>query len=95
MRTMSDTKRQSPEDSGPEEIWETTKKIEKLETNSVIGNPGFPLINQNILFFLDHKSQMAFRQTCFCQTSRMSHFGELPDVVLPKIALKTPKSPVK
>ena len=27
-------------------------------------------------------------QTCFCQTSRMFYFGELPDVVLAKIAQK-------
>ena len=30
----------------------------------VIGNPGLPVITQNILFYLDHKSQMAFRQVC-------------------------------
>ena len=38
--------------------------ITKLETNCIIGNPGFPSVNQNILFYLDHKSQMAFRQVC-------------------------------
>ena len=38
--------------------------ITKLEINNVIGNPGFPGINQNILFYLDHESQMAFRQVC-------------------------------
>ena len=27
----------------------------------------------------------------FCQTSRMSHFGELPDVVWPKISQKRQK----
>ena len=36
----------------------------KLETIRVIGNSGFPMINQNILFCLDHKSQMAFRSVC-------------------------------
>ena len=30
-------------------------------------------------------------QTCFCQTSRMSHFGELLDVVWPKTAQKRQK----
>ena len=30
----------------------------------VIGNPGLPVITQNILFYLDHGSQMAFRQVC-------------------------------
>ena len=55
---MSDTKRQTPE-----EIQEM--KIPKMEeTNTIIGNPGFPGINQSILFCLDHKSQMAFRQVC-------------------------------
>ena len=55
---MSGTKRQAPE-----EIQETKKKIPKL-MNTVIGNPGFPDINKNILFCLDHKSQIAFRQVC-------------------------------
>ena len=59
----SGTKRQAPEDPEPEEIQETKKKISKLEeTNMVIANPAFPFINQNILFGLDHKSQMSFRQ---------------------------------
>jgi len=57
---MSRTKRQASE-----EIWDTKNKIPKLEeTNMVIGNPGFPGINQIILSCLDHKSQMAFRQVC-------------------------------
>ena len=34
------------------------------QVNTIIGNPGFPGINQNILFRLDHKSQMAFKQVC-------------------------------
>ena len=61
---MFDNKREAPEDQTTEEIWETKQKIARLETNSVIGNPGYPGINQNILFCLDHKSQMAFRQVC-------------------------------
>ena len=32
--------------------------------NVVIGNPGFSCINQIILSFLDHESQMSFRQVC-------------------------------
>ena len=50
---------------------ETKNKIAKLDSeilcnqvNTIIGNPGFPGINQNILFCLDHKSQMAYRQVC-------------------------------
>ena len=50
---------------------ETKNKIAKLDSeilcnqvNTIIGNAGFPGINQNILFCLDHKSQMAFRQVC-------------------------------
>ena len=31
-------------------------------------------------------------QICFSQTSRLSYFGELPDVVLPKIAQKRKNS---
>ena len=38
--------------------------IEKVETKIVIGNPGFSDINQTILSYLDHQSQMAFRQVC-------------------------------
>ena len=38
---------------------------------------------------------IGINQTCFCQTSRMSHFGELPDVVLPKIAKKCQNSQLK
>ena len=56
---MTSTKRKPSEG-----IWEMKPKIMKLKTNSIIGNPGFPSINQNILFYLDHKSQMAFRQVC-------------------------------
>ena len=47
-----------------EGIMEIKQNITKLETNSIIGNPGFLGINQNILFYLDHESQMAFRQVC-------------------------------
>ena len=36
----------------------------ECDTETLIGNPGFPGINQNILFSMDHKSQMAFRQVC-------------------------------
>ena len=54
----------SVEELGSEGIWEMKKMITKLETNSIIGNPGFLGINQNILFYLDHESQMAFRQVC-------------------------------
>ena len=50
---------------------ESKNKVAKLDSeilcnqvNTIIGNPGFPVINQNILFSLDHKSQMAFRQVC-------------------------------
>ena len=32
--------------------------------NSVIGNPGFSSINQIILSYLDHQSQMSFRSVC-------------------------------
>ena len=48
----------------PEEIQDTKKILKMEETNSIIGNPAFPLINENILFCLDHKSQMTFRQVC-------------------------------
>ena len=54
----------SVEELGSEGIWEMKQMITKLETNSIIGNPGFLGINQNILFYLDHESQMAFRQVC-------------------------------
>ena len=36
----------------------------ECDTDTIIGNPGFPSINQNILFSMDHNSQMAFRQVC-------------------------------
>ena len=35
-----------------------------------------------------------YLQTCFCQTSRLSHLGKLPDVVWPKIAQKRQKPEV-
>ena len=56
---MSGSKRKPSEG-----IWEINQKITKLEFNSIIGNPAFPGINQQILFYLDHESQMAFRQVC-------------------------------
>ena len=52
-------------------IHETKNKIPKLDSellgnqvNTILGNPGFPVINQNILFCLNQKSQMTFRQVC-------------------------------
>ena len=56
---MSGSKRKPSEG-----IWEINQKITKLEFNSIIGHPAFPGINQHILFYLDHESQMAFRQVC-------------------------------
>ena len=47
-----------------EGILEINQKITKLEINSIIGNPAFPGINQRILFYLDHESQIVFRQVC-------------------------------
>ena len=51
MNTMSGfgAKQQVHEDPGLEGIWEKKKKIAKFETNIVIGNTGFPGINQNIV----------------------------------------------
>merc|ERR1712016_140383 len=48
----------------PDGIQETKKEFADLEANTIIGNPGLPSINQNILSCLDHKSQMTFRQVC-------------------------------
>ena len=48
-------------------VQETRKEIANLNLHAslvIIGNPGFPHINQNILSCLDHKSQMAFKQVC-------------------------------
>ena len=56
----SDIQSQAP----PDAIQETKKEFANLEANTIIGNPGFQCINEKILFFLDHKSQMAFRQVC-------------------------------
>ena len=36
------------------------------EGANVLGNPGFSSINQSILSYLDHKSQMSFRQVSQC-----------------------------
>ena len=52
------------EEQGSEGILEMKQKITKLETNNITSNAGFPSINQNILLYLDHESQMAFRQVC-------------------------------
>ena len=51
----------------PDGIQETRKEFANLNQQAslvVIGNPGFPRINQNILSCLDHKSQMTFRRVC-------------------------------
>ena len=63
---MAESGRQqkTPDEQGSEVIWGMKQKITKLQTNSIIGNPGFPSINQNILFCLDHDSKMVFRQVC-------------------------------
>ena len=66
MPIMPESGRQqkTPDDQGSEVIWGMKQKIAKLQINIIIGNPGFPGINQNILFCLDHDSQMVFRQVC-------------------------------
>ena len=64
MAESGTTQEKPVEELGSEGIWEMKQKITKLKTNSIIGNPGFPGINQNILIYLDHESQMAFRQVC-------------------------------
>ena len=50
------------------QIQREENKIAKLEEiqmeNCLIGNPGFSDINQTILSYMDHQSQMAFRQVC-------------------------------
>ena len=51
----------------PDGIQETRKEFANVNLQAslvVIGNPGLPSINQNILSCLDHKPQMAFRQVC-------------------------------
>ena len=51
----------------PYVIQETKKECANLNLQAslvIIGNPGFPHINQSILSCLDHKSQMAFRLVC-------------------------------
>ena len=43
--------------------------------------------------FFQHHLEKDTHQTCFCQPSRMSHFGELPDVVYQKLLKKFKKKP--
>ena len=54
--------------SASDQIQREENKIAKMEENKIenclIGNPGFSDINQTILSYLDHQSQMAFRQVC-------------------------------
>ena len=38
-------------------------------------------------------SKQGNHQTCFCQPSRMSHFGELPDAICQKLLKKIKKKP--
>ena len=51
-----------------DQIQREENKIAKLEEiqkeNCLIGNPGFSDINQTILSYLDHQSQITFRQVC-------------------------------
>ena len=54
-----------PKRAASESIHQTRNKNAKFDSvNSIIGNPGFPGINQKILFSLDHESQMTHRQVC-------------------------------
>ena len=46
MAESGTTQHCSVEELGSEGIWEMKQMITKLETNSIIGNPGFPSINQ-------------------------------------------------
>ena len=43
--------------------------------------------------FFQHHLEKDTNQTCFCQPSRMSHFGELPDVVYQKLLKEFKKKP--
>ena len=45
-------------------ITELYPELQCNDVNNIIGNPGFPSINQNILFCLDNDSQLAFKQVC-------------------------------
>ena len=66
----------------PEKIQDTKKILKMEETNSIIGNPAFPLINENILFCLDHKSQMTFMQVCQSKARRIGA-DYVPGMLLP------------
>ena len=43
--------------------------------------------------FVYFYTEFVYMQTCFCQPSRMSHFGELPDMVYQKLLKKFKKKP--
>ena len=72
-------------------ILRSKSKAAKLEREAqdgghqVIGNPGFSSINENILFCLDHKSQMAFKQVCQSWREQV----DLPIFWIKKINLKS------
>ena len=69
--------------------WSTSPDLEKGYLGDLLKI--LPLVSP-----LQRTPQVRNKQTCFCQPSRMSHFGELPDVVggyLTKNLRKCQKSP--
>ena len=76
------TLKMSEKRPGSDKIQSEEDKIARLDkeelqmSNSLIGNPGFSQINQHILTYLDHNSQMSFRLVCQSWKTQMEepHF---------------------
>ena len=78
-----------------------TIEYDRLSCNQIIMGRR-TTTSKNVLLYFVHtyffwRSKLsnfwvAVRQTYFCQSSRMSHFDELPDVVLPKMIFKKLKN---
>ena len=72
-------------------LQERKKKIMEVKNSvkfKVVFAPIFQLLRGRSMSVRGVIIYPSLFQTCFCQCSRMSHFGELPDVVLSKIAKK-------
>ena len=71
--------------------WSTNKKFWSHFCPQWNGAFGAYFISSSHFFFMVDSTPLCISQTSFCKTFRMSYFGQLPDVILPKICSKMPK----
>ena len=74
------------------DIFDCLRKV-KVYKNRLLSIVLISIESSNFQKYLSLQIPKNLRQTCFCQPSRMSHFGELPDVACQKLLKQFMKKP--